>query len=258
MTVLKTQLYDNGIFHLILNRPEKYNALNKEVFDALSEAFTQAKENAAVKAVLLSGEGRAFCAGADIHRLSEVNAQEGYVFAKEGQAIFQQLETLGKPSLAAIHGLCLGGGCELSMSASLRIASKSAQFGQPEVKLGILPGYGGVQRLARLVGKGRALDLCLTARFILVEEALSWGLITEITEEATLLARATVILEGIIAMAPLALRSVLEVMNHGYDMNLSDALHLEAVHFGLTCATQDKKEGINAFLEKRPANFRGE
>lgn len=258
MTVLKTQLHENGILHIALNRPEKFNALNKEVFDALSVQFLEAKNNVNIRAILLTGEGKVFCAGADIQRLREVNAEGGYAFACEGQAVFRQLETLGKPSIAAMHGLSLGGGCELAMSASLRIAATNTKFGQPEVKLGVTPGYGGTQRLARLVGKGRALDLCLTGRFISAHEALSWGLVNDVVEENELLPRAEAILESILAQGPLAVRSVLEIINHGYDLSLDDALHLEAVHFGLTCASRDKQEGVNAFLEKRAPLFRGE
>ncbi|MEI6514137.1 MAG: enoyl-CoA hydratase/isomerase family protein, partial [bacterium] len=149
----------NGILYITLYRPDKLNALNEEVLSALSLVLTQAKEDRAIKGVLITGEGKAFCAGADITRLAECSAQSGYEFAQRGQAVFRSLETLGKPSLAAINGFAFGGGCELAMAATLRIAAETAQFAQPEVKLGVIPGYGGTQRLARLVGKGRALDL---------------------------------------------------------------------------------------------------
>ena len=258
MTVLMSDLASNGILTLKINRPDKLNALNQEVLDGFSDAFTQAKADSQVKGILLTGEGKAFCAGADINRLAECSAETGYQFAQQGQAVFRQLETLGKPSLAAINGFTFGGGCELAMSAHLRIGSNKAQFGQPEVKLGVIPGYGGTQRLARLVGKGRALDLCMTGRFIKAEEALTWGLITELTDEENLLTRAQEILTGITELAPLAIRSVMEVIDKGYELSLEEALHLEAVHFGLTCATTDKQEGVNAFLTKRKAEFKGE
>jgi len=258
MTVLMSDLASNGILTLKINRPDKLNALNQDVLDGFSDAFTQAKSDPQVKGILLTGEGKAFCAGADINRLAECSAETGYQFAQQGQAVFRQLETLGKPSLAAINGFTFGGGCELAMSAHLRIGSNKAQFGQPEVKLGVIPGYGGTQRLARLVGKGRALDLCMTGRFIKAEEALTWGLITELTEQESLLTRAEEILAGIIELAPLAIRSVMEVIDKGYELSLEEALHLEAVHFGLTCATADKQEGVNAFLTKRKAEFKGE
>lgn len=260
-TIIKTHLNDNGILRITLNRPDKLNALSQEILESLSRHFHEAKENPMIRAVLITGEGKAFCAGADIQRLAEANAETGYAFALQGQQVFRQLETLGKPSLAAINGFAFGGGCELAMSASLRIASSNAQFGQPEVKLGVIPGYGGTQRLARLVGKGRALDLCLTGRFIPAHEALSWGLVTEVIEvsdqHALLLERAEAILNMILSMGPLAVRGVLDVIDHGYDLPLPDALHLEAVHFALTCATQDKQEGVSAFLEKRKASFKG-
>lgn len=258
MQVIETNQDNSGILTLTLNRPEKLNALNSDVLHTLSETLTAAKKDSSVKAILITGTGKAFCAGADISRLAECNAQTGYQFACEGQDAFRQLETLGKPSLAAINGFAFGGGCELAMAATLRIASSTAQFGQPEVKLGVIPGYGGTQRLARLVGKGRALDLCLTGRFINAETALSWGLITEIVEPQQLIERAHTMLQGIISMAPLAIAGVMEVIDHGYDLSLTDALHLEAIHFAKTCATVDKKEGVSAFLEKRPAKFKGE
>lgn len=258
MSGITTQLHPNGILTITLNRPDKLNALNQEVLANLAAEFARAKHDKEVKAILLTGSGKAFCAGADISRLAETNSETGYQFAQEGQHVFRQLETLGKPSLAAINGFAFGGGCELAMAASIRIASTKAQFGQPEVKLGVIPGYGGTQRLARIVGKGRALMMCLTGQFIDATTALQWGLVTEVVAEEQLMHRAEEILNGIISMGPLAIRSVLEVIDRGYDMPLPDALHLEAVHFSLTCATKDKQEGVNAFLQKRQAQFRGE
>lgn len=258
MAVIECKTSGSGIMTITLNRPEKLNALNDEVLQELAVAFSQAKSDNTVKALLLTGSGKAFCAGADISRLAECDAQSGYQFACDGQAVFRQLETLGKPSLAAINGFAFGGGCELAMSATLRIAASTAQFGQPEVKLGVIPGYGGTQRLARLVGKGRALDLCLTGRFINAETALHWGLVSEVVEAQELLAHAERILGTIMSMAPLAVASTMEVIDRGYDLTLPDALHLEAVHFAKTCASKDKQEGVSAFLAKRAANFRGE
>lgn len=246
----------NGIMTITLNRPDKLNALNADVLDALVASFDEAKDNPSVKGILLTGKGKAFCAGADISRLAECDAQSGYQFACLGQAVFRQLETLGKPSLAAINGFAFGGGCELAMAATMRIAATSAQFGQPEVKLGVIPGYGGTQRLARLVGKGRALDLCLTGRFIDASTALQWGLVSDVVAPDALLEQAIRVLNGILAMAPLAVAGVMDVIDRGYDMSLSDALHLEAVHFAKVCASDDKAEGVAAFLEKRPAKFK--
>jgi enoyl-CoA hydratase len=256
--MIKTELDNDGILTLTLNRPEKLNALNDEVLRALKEQFEEAKNNKAVKGILLTGEGKAFCAGADINRLKEANAESGYQFALDGQSVFRTLETLGKPSIAAVNGFAFGGGCELLMSASIRVASTKAQFGQPEVKLGVIPGYGGTQRLARLIGKGRALDMCMTGRFIKAEEALQYGLVTHLFEPEALLENAKALLKNITVLAPLAIRSVMEVIDRGYELSLEEALHLEAVHFGLTAATNDKNEGVNAFLEKRAAKFKGE
>lgn len=258
MSFIEHDLDASGILTLTLNRPEKLNALSTDVLNALAESFTSAKNNPKVKALLITGQGKAFCAGADINRLAECTAQTGYEFACHGQETFHLLETLGKPSLAAVNGFAFGGGCELAISASLRIASTMAKFGQPEVKLGVIPGYGGTQRLARLIGKGRALDLCLTGRFIDADTALNWGLVSEVVAPDMLLDQAKTILQGIISMAPLAIAGVMEVIEHGYDMSLNDALHLEAVHFSKVCATADKQEGVTAFLAKRIAAFKGE
>ncbi|KTC89748.1 enoyl-CoA hydratase-related protein [Fluoribacter dumoffii] len=257
MNLIEQNLDNHGILTLILNRPEKLNALNSEVLDALEESFQYAKTNPKVKALMITGNGKAFCAGADINRLAECTAQTGYEFACRGQEVFRLLETLGKPSLAAVNGFAFGGGCELAISATLRIASTKAQFGQPEVKLGVIPGYGGTQRLARLVGKGRALDLCLTGRFINAELALQWGLVSEVVEPEGLLEQGKSLLQGILAMAPLAVAGVMEVIDHGYDLSLTDALHLEAIHFAKVCASEDKQEGVTAFLSKRDAQFKG-
>ena len=248
----------NGILTLTLNRPDKLNALATEVLESLETHFERARKDSRVRALLLTGAGKAFCAGADISRLAECDAQSGYAFAVFGQRVFRTLETLGKPSLAAVNGFAFGGGCELALAATLRIASTAARFGQPEVKLGVIPGYGGTQRLARVVGKGRALDLCLTGRFIDAETALAFGLVSDVVEPDALLPRAREILSGILDMAPLAIAGVMEVIDHGFDLSLDDALHLEAIHFAKTCASRDKQEGVAAFLEKRRADFKGE
>lgn len=254
--ILKT-LDEDGILTITLNRPDKLNTLSQDVLEELSKAFTEAKNNIRVKGVLITGTGKAFCAGADINRFADANAQTGYLFACEGQSVFRQLEILGKPSIAAVNGYAFGGGCELALAATLRMSSTSAQFGQPEVKLGVIPGYGGTQRLARLIGKGRALDLCLTGRFISAEVALNWGLVTEVVENDDLLTQAKARLKSILVQAPLAVSSIMEVIDIGYDMSLPDALHLEAVHFAKVCASQDKKEGVAAFLNKRTPVFTG-
>lgn len=258
MNLIEQELDSNGILTLTLNRPEKLNALSTDLLTALAELFHSAKANVKVKALLLTGSGKAFCAGADINRLAECTAQSGYEFARHGQEVFRQLETMGKPSLAAVNGFAFGGGCELAISATMRIASTKAMFGQPEVKLGVIPGYGGTQRLARLVGKGRALDLCLTGRFIDAGHALNWGLVSEVVEPDNLIAHGKNLLQGILSMAPLAISGVMEVIDYGYDLSLTDALHLEAVHFAKVCASEDKKEGVAAFLAKRTPEFKGQ
>jgi enoyl-CoA hydratase len=256
MSVIEQSLED-GILTIRLNRPEKLNALSTEVLQALLESLNFAKKEPDVKGLLITGTGKAFCAGADISRLAECHAESGYQFARFGQEVFRQLETMGKPSLAVVNGFAFGGGCELAMATTLRIAASNAQFGQPEVKLGVIPGYGGTQRLARLVGKGRALDLCLTGRFIDAPTALQWGLVSDVVLPDELLIKGRHLLSGILSMAPLAVASIMESIDHGYDLSLADALHLEAVHFSKVCASQDKTEGVAAFLEKRPARFKG-
>jgi enoyl-CoA hydratase len=258
MGIIEQQIDNDGILTLTLNRPEKLNALSQDVLQALHEILSDAKDNKAVKAVLITGTGKAFCAGADIGRLAQCNAETGYQFACDGQATFQLLATLGKPSLAAVNGYAFGGGCELAIAATFRLAASNAQFGQPEVKLGVIPGYGGTQRLARLIGKGRALDLCLTGRFIDAPTALQWGLVSEVLAPEALLERSKAWLRGVLSMAPQAIASVMEVIEYGYDLTLDAALHLEAIHFAKVCASHDKKEGVEAFLAKRQAVFTGE
>lgn len=255
---LIVELQKNGVLSITLNRPDKLNALNSAVFAELALVLAQAQQDKKIKALLITGAGKAFCAGADINRLAEINAQQGYEFATEGQAIFNTLETLGKPSLAAINGFAFGGGCELAMATTLRIAADVAKLGQPEIKLGVIPGYGGTQRLTRLVGKGRALELCLTGRTISATEAQQWGLVNEVVTSDQLIPRANEILESIITLAPLAAQGIMNAIHYGADMTLADALHLEAVQFGLACASKDKKEGVAAFLEKRQPQFTGE
>ncbi len=254
---LEVNQNNSGILRITLSRPDKLNALNSELLNELHQILITAQTDKQIKAILITGAGKAFCAGADISQLASLTPQQGYEFAKKGQAIFRALEQLGKPSLAAINGYAFGGGCELSMSTTLRICSTYAQFGQPEVKLGVIPGYGGTQRLARLVGKGRALDLCLTGRFIKAEEALQWGLVTEITPAENLISRAEEILNGIIQLAPLAISSAMTVIDIGHDLNLTDALELEATHFAMLCGTHDKQIGTTAFLNKQTAEFSG-
>ena len=254
-STLHTEKDSDGILTITLNRPEKLNALNSQLLGELKHIIEEAKTADDIRGVILTGEGKAFCAGADINRLAEIDAVEGYRFAVEGQMAFRLLETLGKPSIAAVNGYAFGGGCELAMSATLRVASSKAQFGQPEVNLGVIPGYGGTQRLARLVGKGRALDLCITGDFISAEKAEQWGLVNEVVEPEALLKHTKKKMMTILEKGPLAVSHVIDVIDKGFDMPLEEALHLEAVHFGLTCATKDKQIGTQAFLNKEKAKF---
>lgn len=255
---LKVMSPATGILQIHLNRPKQLNALSHEVLKTLSQILEQAKNDKSVKAILLTGEGKGFCAGADINELAALNGADGLKFATAGQAVMTQLERLGKPSLAAIHGFAFGGGCELVMSATMRIAATGTVFGQPEIKLGVIPGFGGTQRLSRLIGKGRALDICLTGRRFSAEEALQWGMLSDVVSPEDLEKRAIAILSELISLGSIALASIMTTINVGYDLSLDDAFELEAVHFGLCCTTQDKKEGVSAFLEKRAAVFSGE
>lgn len=255
---IKTDLDNDGILTITLNRPDKLNALNGDLLAELETVFLSAQQDKHVKALLITGEGKAFCAGADINRLAEINAVQGRQFAEQGQRVFDLLENLGKPSLMAVNGYAFGGGCELAMAGTLRFAAESAQFGQPEIKLGIIPGYGGTQRLTRLVGKGRALDLCLTGRFIGAEEALNWGLVNQVTTVEALLPTSKEFLKSITAMAPHAVKATIDVINQGSDLPMHEAQKIEATQFGLVCSTEDKREGVSAFLEKRKAEFTGD
>jgi enoyl-CoA hydratase len=256
-TVIEKELDEEGILTITLNRPEKLNALNSDVLHALQDVLIQAKKNKKVKGLIITGSGKAFCAGADINRLAECNAETGYQFACDGQAVFKLIATLGKPSIAAVNGYAFGGGCELAIATTLRIAATAAKFGQPEITIGTIPGAGGTQRLTRFVGKSKAMDLCLTGRFIDADTALQWGLVSEVIDTEALLVRAKEVMRTILAMAPLAVASVIDVIEHGFDMTLDDALHLEAIHFAKVCASEDKQEGVDAFLTKRTAAFKG-
>jgi enoyl-CoA hydratase len=256
--VIKLSYPETGVLQITLNRPEQLNALSHDLLQRLFHVFHDAKYDTAVKAILLTGAGKAFCAGADIKQLASLTGQDGLSFARFGQAAFRNLELLGKPSLAAIHGFAFGGGCELAMAATLRIAANNAVFGQPEIKLGVIPGFGGTQRLSRLIGKGRALEICLTGRRFSAEEAFKWGIVNELTAPEDLLQRSLAILKELVQLGPIAMQSIMTVIHQGYDLNLEEALELEAAHFGLCCTTADKQEGVTAFLEKRAAVFAGE
>jgi enoyl-CoA hydratase len=248
----------DGVAFVTINRPDKLNALNDQVVEELGQAADRIAGETAIQGALLTGAGpKAFVAGADIADLAKQGPFDGKARALRGQAVLRRLETCGKPVVAAINGFALGGGCELAMACHLRIASTTAKFGQPEVKLGIAPGYGGTQRLPRLVGKGVALQLILTGEMIDAAEAYRIGLVNRVVPADQLLAESEKILRGILAMGPLAVRLALEAVDQGLEMTLDEGLLLEANHFGLLAATHDMKEGLTAFLEKRQANFEG-
>ena len=242
---------------LTVTRPDKLNALNDVVISELGDAIDALRADPAVGGIILTGAGRAFVAGADISQLAQHGAISAKTLSEIGQDVFRRFETCPKPIIAAVNGFALGGGCELAMACHVRIASEAAKFGQPEVKLGLIPGYGGTQRLMRLVGKGRALQLLLTGEVIDANEAYRIGLVTRVVPAADLVSAATTMMQVILANAPLALAQCIQVVNRGDGASLDDALALEATVFGLLAATSDKQEGTQAFLEKRPATFTG-
>jgi enoyl-CoA hydratase len=241
-----------------LNRPQVMNALSHETLSELQCAFQTARVDDQVKGVILTGGGdRAFIAGADIVELAHATAIDAERQTRTGQALFNLIENLGKPVIAAINGIALGGGCEAALACTIRLAVPAAKFGQPEIKLGLVPGFGGTQRLPRLMGKGVALQMILTGEMISAEEALRIGLINEIVQPDALIERAEAILALIGANAPLAVGFALEAVNHGMECSLPEGLALEGSLFSLCASTEDKKEGTAAFLEKRRPNFRG-
>ena len=253
-------LYDveDSIALVTVNRPEKLNPLNLDTVDALDSCFTDIASDPKVKAVILTGAGeKAFVAGADINQLTELSALGGQQWGLRGQQVFSKIENLTKPVIAAVNGYALGGGLELAMSCHIRIASDNAKLGQPEVKLGIVPGYGGTQRLPRLVGKGRALEMILTGDPVSAEEASRIGLVNRVVPRAELIPTARRIASRILENGPAAIALCLQAVNRGMEMPLDAALTFEASQFGLSCATEDIREGTRAFLEKRKAEFKG-
>ncbi|HVB33817.1 MAG TPA: enoyl-CoA hydratase-related protein [Patescibacteria group bacterium] len=247
----------NGIARITFNRPQVLNALNRKTMEELDASFGEAGRDEAVRALILTGAGeKAFVAGADINEIARQNATSGREFSLYGQSVLRHLESLGKPSITAINGFALGGGCEMALASTLRIASRTARLGQPEVKLGILPGFGGTPRLARLCGRGAASQLVLTGEIISAEEAFRIGLVNQVVEPAELLPAAEAMAAKIIANAPMAVKYSLEVIDRGLEMPQHEALFLEAALFGLLCGTEDKQEGTRAFLEKRPPRFK--
>jgi enoyl-CoA hydratase/carnithine racemase len=247
-----------GIAYVTLNRPKVLNALNRRTWEELRAVFEDARDDAEVRGVILTGAGdKAFIAGADISELAHVTAVEAQASSSYGQGVLDLIENLGKPVIAAVNGFALGGGCETAMACTLRVASERAKFGQPEVTLGLIPGGGGTQRLPRLVGKGRALQLILSGATITAQEAYRIGLVNEVVPAAELITRAEAILKQIFANAPVAVKFSLEAVNRGLETGQAEGLALEASLFGLCAGTDDKKEGTQAFLGKRAPQFQG-
>jgi enoyl-CoA hydratase/carnithine racemase len=248
----------SSIAYVTVNRPKVLNALNTPTWTDLQAAFEDAKADGSVRGVILTGAGdKAFIAGADIGELAHVDAYDAEQSSRFGQRVLDLIENLGKPVIAAINGFALGGGCETAMACTMRIAAEHAKFGQPEVKLGLLPGGGGTQRLPRLVGKGRALQLILTGETISAQEAYRIGLVNEVVPAVGLIDRAETILRQIAGNAPIAVKFSLEAANKGMETSQSEGFALEASYFGICAATEDKKEGTSAFLEKRTPQFQG-
>ena len=257
---LENVLYEkkDGIAYVTLNRPKVLNALNQRTWQDLRAAFEDARDDATVRGVILTGAGdKAFIAGADISEIAHLTAVDAERSSRYGQDILTLVENLGKPVIAAVNGFALGGGCETAMACTIRVASEHARFGQPEVTLGIIPGGGGTQRLPRLVGKGRALQIILSGAMMTAQEAYRIGLVNEVVPATDLIPRAEAILKQIFANAPVAIRFSLEAVNRGLETSQAEGMALEASLFGLCAGTEDKDEGTQAFLQKRAAKFKG-
>ena len=249
---------DAGIAIVTINRPQVLNALNIHTLDELRRAILALKYDDGVRVVIITGAGdKSFIAGADINELSQQTPIGGREHALRGQHVFDLIENMGKPVIAAINGYALGGGCELAMACTIRIAADTAKLGQPEINLGIIPGYGGSQRLSRLVGRGRALELLLTGDQIAAAEAYRLGLVNRVVTGANLMGEARKLALALAAKAPIAVRYIIDAVNKGLQMPLPDAQVFEATLFGLVAATEDMREGTKAFLEKRKAEFKG-
>jgi enoyl-CoA hydratase len=248
-----------GILTITLNRPDKLNAINIGTIAELREAFNNVLDNREIKAVILTGAGeKAFAAGADISEIAGLNEVNGRKFSESGQEVFQMIENCPKPVIAVVNGFALGGGCELAMACHMRVAVERAKFGQPEVNLGVIPGYGGTQRLTQLVGKGKAIEWMMTGEVINAEQALTHGLVNHIcADKEEALNKATTILQTIMTKAPIAIGLVVDCVNAAY-LPKEDGFQTEANGFGICCKTADFKEGTTAFLEKRKAEFKGE
>jgi len=249
---------DGAVAVLTINRPQVLNALNTPTVDALRRAVLELKHDPAIRVVILTGAGeKAFVAGADINELAVQRPVDGKEHALRGQHVLDLIENMGKPVVAAINGFALGGGCELALACTLRLAADTARLGQPEINLGIIPGYAGTQRLARLVGKGAALDLLLSGRHVTAAEALQIGLVNRVVPAIELMTEARKLASELAAKPPIAMRYIIEAVNRGLEMPLDKGQFLEATLFGLVASTDDMREGTAAFLEKRKADFKG-
>jgi enoyl-CoA hydratase len=255
-TSLLTAL-ENGIFTITINRPDKLNALNRDVFSDLNKALDEIYSNPEIRSVIITGAGpKAFVAGADISEFSGLTVEQSKALAKAGQDTFFRIENAPKPIIACVNGFALGGGCELAMSCHFRLASENAKFGQPEVNLGLIPGYGGTQRLVQLIGKGRAMELLMSAGMIDAATALQYGLVNYVVPQEELLTKATAILATINSKAPIAVGKCIEAANAVFD-ETKNGYEVEVNAFGYCFGTEDMKEGTTAFLEKRKAIFKG-
>lgn len=257
-STILTELSENGILTITINRPDKMNALNRDVIGELGEALEEVYNNAAIKGAILTGAGdKAFVAGADISEFETLDAQGGSALAQRGaDLVFNKIENAPKPIIAAVNGFALGGGCELAMACHFRTASTNAQFGQPEVNLGLIPGYGGTQRLVQLIGKGRAMELLISANMIKADKAENWGLVNHVFEAEDLLEETHKILSKILTKAPIAVQHIIDLVNEAATVS-KEGFDLEVEKFGACFATEDKVEGTKAFMEKRKANFIG-
>ena len=260
MTTFQNLLVEisNHIATVTINRPDKLNALNHQTLEELNQFLDRVEHDEQVKGILLTGAGnKAFVAGADLKEIQQLNAESAISFARFGQQIFNRIENFPKPIIALVNGYALGGGCELAMACHLRLASENAKFGQPEINLGIIPGYGGTQRLPRIIGKGRALELLLSGEMIDANEAYRIGLVNHIYSAEELIEAGKQFLQKIITKGAVAIAAILQTVNSGLNQTLDKAIEVEALQFGRVCNTEDKTEGIQAFFEKREPKFKG-
>ncbi len=249
---------ENKILTVTINRPEKLNALNHQTLTEIQAAFVDAEDNANDAAIIITGSGeKSFVAGADISELAKSNAITGMKFARFGQRVMNTIEQSSKPVIAAVNGFALGGGCELAMACHMRVASDNAKFGQPEIKLGVIPGFGGTQRLVRLIRKGRAMEMNLMGNMINAQRAYEIGLLNHVVPQGELITFVNTMAKQLTESAPVALHGIIDSINHGSECSLPEGLDYETKAFAVCCATEDMKEGTQAFLEKRKAEFKG-